>query len=125
MRRAMFLLILCPFLACAADTPADADAIWKKLSPFFQPPPELATDFGTYKSPLKFDGGTTVKDAGGWQKRRQEILKTWHELLGAWPAVIDRPKMEYLEKEQRENFTQHHIKLEVAPNKFTEDAYLL
>src|SRR5262245_61200174 len=112
---ALFVLWFCPLVAVAADPTPDSDAISKKLSPFFQPPAKLAKDFGSYKSPLIFDDGTPVKDAAGWQKRRQEILKTWHDLMGAWPPVIDKPKLEYLEKEQRENFTQQHIKLEMAP----------
>ena len=35
--------------------------------------------------------------------------------MGPWPALIEKPKIEYLEKEHRDNFTQHHIRLEVAP----------
>jgi hypothetical protein len=127
MRNSLSLLALVVSISAvtAADAPADADAIWKKIAPYFKPPVDLANDFGTYKSPLKFSDGTPVKDAADWPKRRQEILKTWNDLMGAWPPVIDKAKIEYLEKEQRDNFTQHHIKLEVAPNKTTDDAYLL
>jgi hypothetical protein len=121
----LLALIVCIPTVVAAETPADAEAIWKKIAPDFKPPADLANKFGAYKSPLKFDDGTPVKSAADWAKRRQEILKTWNDLLGPWPTVIDKPKIEYLEKEQRDNFTQHHIKLEVAPNKFTDDAYLL
>jgi hypothetical protein len=39
--------------------------------------------------------------------------------------LLAKPKIEYLEKEQRDHFTQNHIKIEVAPNKLTDDAYLL
>lgn len=95
------------------------------LAPFFQPPAELANDLGTYRSPLKFADGTLVTRAEDWPKRRQEILKQWHDLMGPWPELIEKPKIEYLEKEQRDNFTQHHIRLEIAPMRRTDDAYLL
>src|SRR5262249_22586446 len=68
------------------------------LAPFFHPPAEFATDFGNYTSPLKFADGTPVRDAVDWPKRRQEILKTWHEFMGPWPEMIEKPKIEYLEK---------------------------
>lgn len=113
-----FVLILLGSSLLAADPP-------KEIAPFFQPPKELANDFGSLKSVLKFNDGTPVKTAADWAKRRQEILKTWHELMGPWPALIEKPKIEYLRKEQRENFTQCHLKIEVAPNKLTDDAYLL
>jgi hypothetical protein len=102
-----------------------ADAVWKQIAPYFKPPAELANDFGNYRSPLKFNDGSPVKTAADWSKRRQEILKSWNDLMGNWPKVIEKPKIEYLPKEQRDNFTQHHIKLEVAPGKVTDDAYLL
>lgn len=114
-------------LAAAEPTAADkeAAAIYEKLAPHFQPPAELAKDLGGYKSPLKFYDGTPVKDAADWQRRRQEILKKWHDLMGPWPAPIAKPKVEYLAKEVRDGLTQHHLKIEVAPGKFTDDCYLL
>lgn len=96
-----------------------------RLAPFFRPPAELAGDMGSYRSPLKFADGRPVRNAEDWRKRRQEILKTWQELMGPWPALIEKPKIEYLEKGRRDNFTQHHIRLEVAPGLTTDDAYLL
>ena len=95
------------------------------LSPFFAPPPEFAGDYGKYKSPLEFNDGRRVQNAADWAERRQEILKTWHNYLGPWPELLTKPDMEYLEEEKREGFTQHHLKLEVAPGKTTTDAYLL
>jgi hypothetical protein len=96
-----------------------------RLAPFFQPPKEFAGDLGSYKSPLKFDDGSPVRGAQDWPKRRQEILKYWHDAMGPWPALIDKPKIEYLEKEKHDNYTQHHVRLEIAPNRMTDDAYLL
>ncbi len=105
-------------------TAAPAEGIDKRLAPYFQPPADFAGDLGSYKSPLEFNDGHRAKTAADWTKRRQEILKTWNDFMGPWPKLIEKPKLEYLEKEHRDNFTQHHIRLEVAPGRLTDDAYL-
>jgi dienelactone hydrolase len=97
----------------------------EKPAPFFKPPAEFATDLGGYRSPLKFDDGTPVRTAADWQKRRGEILRYWHGVMGQWPAIIEKPKLDYLEKEQRGTVTQHHVRIETAPGRTTDDAYLL
>jgi beta-glucanase (GH16 family) len=92
---------------------------------FFKPPAEFAGDFGSYKSPLIFDDGTVVKTPADWQRRRREILKTWTGLMGAWPPLVKEPKIEYLATKHRENFTQHKVRVEIAPDGQTVDGYLL
>jgi hypothetical protein len=129
MKRAALLVLLVTLsarLPAAEPTPAaEAEAAAQRIRPFFQPPAEFAKDLGPYPSPLKFADGTPVKTATDWAKRRQEILKTWHDYLGPWPELIAKPKIEYLEKEKRDNITQHHVRLEIAPERQSEDAYLL
>ncbi len=107
------------------DSSRGTNNVPRKIAPFFRPPPELANDFGEYKSPLKFDDGTPVETQADWQRRRQEILKTWHGFMGAWPPLITEPKIEYLAKEQREDFTQHRVRLEIAPKQQTVEGYML
>ncbi|MHC4532768.1 MAG: prolyl oligopeptidase family serine peptidase [Planctomycetota bacterium] len=99
--------------------------IRRQIAPFFHPPLELSNDFGKYRSPLNFYNGTPVKTQNDWQKRRNEILKTWHGIMGHWPPMIEKPKIEYLETKRRDNFTQHRIRLEIAPKQQTVDGYLL
>jgi dienelactone hydrolase len=108
-----------------AGQPEPAAKAGQRLAPFFRPPAELTGDLGNYRSPLTFADGRPVRNADDWRKRRQKILKTWHEVMGPWPALIEKPKIEYLQKERRENLTQHHVRLEVAPGLTTEDAYLV
>ena len=98
----------------------ESEKLLQRLQPFAQPAKEYAGDMGKYKSML--EGVKTKED---WEKRRQEIRKSWNDSLGHWPAILERPKIEYLEKELREKVVQHHIRIEVAPGKKTEDAYLL
>jgi len=94
------------------------------LDQFFRPPAQYANDFGDYRSPLKFYDGRSVKTAEDWQARRQEILNGWHEIMGPWPRLIEQPRIEYLEKQRRENFTQHRVRVEMAPG-LTHPAILL
>jgi len=102
-------------MVSAADMATGGEpAIPAKIAPFFSPPAEYADDFGDYRSPLEFYDRRPVKDAADWQKRRQEILKTWHEIMGPWPPLLDKPKIEYVERERRENFTQHRVRVEIA-----------
>jgi dienelactone hydrolase len=99
-----------PSLLHAADTaPPSA------LAPFFSPPREFAGDFGNYHSPLKFADGRTVKTAAEWPARRAEILNSWQERLGPWPALLENPRMEIRATERRENFTQHKVRVDIGP----------
>jgi dienelactone hydrolase len=102
----------------------DADRA-KRLAPFFHPPKEFEGDLGDYKSPLKFNDGGPVKKVDDWPKRRQEILKYWNDIMGAWPDLIEKPKIEYLDKDRGDGYTQHHVRIEIAPDRKTDDAYLL
>jgi hypothetical protein len=102
-----------------------AEEAARRLAPFFRPPAELANKLGDYRSPLLFEDGKPVRTAADWGRRREEIRKVWHELMGAWPPPIDKPRIGYLEKERRDGLTQHHIRLEIAPERRTDDAYLL
>jgi dienelactone hydrolase len=93
--------------------------------PFTQVPAEFSGQFSPGKSPLVFNDGRQVKNADDWQKRRAEILADWHAIMGAWPTVIDKPKIEVLETKSRgEGISQQKIRVEIAPGQ-TGDGYLL
>jgi hypothetical protein len=103
------------------DEPAPG---WEKIAPHFKPPAEYAGHMGAYRSPLLFEDGFPVKTPEDWQKRRRQILDHWHGVMGKWPPVIERPKLEYLETRQRDGFTQHKVRVQIAPEQ-TTDGYLL
>jgi hypothetical protein len=109
--------------APAANQPAQS-ALDPRLEPFFHPPAELSDDLGAFRSPLIFDNGRRVETPEDWLKRRKEILATWHKLMGPWPPIIERPKVEFLEKDQRDGFTKHKVRVEIAPGRSTT-GYLL
>jgi hypothetical protein len=94
------------------------------IAPFFQPPSEFADQYGSYRSPLRFNDGTPVTQAGDWPRRRAEILAQWQELMGPWPPLLHEPRLEYLRQSRRDNFTQHRIRLEIAPAQ-TGEGWLL
>jgi hypothetical protein len=128
MPRALIACLLCGLsTAHAADpqAPASAEALARELEQFFTPPAKYAKDFGPYRSPLTFNDGTPVTSPADWAKRRREILETWHGLMGAWPTVLDRPKLEFGAEERRDGFTQRRVRVEVAPGLMADDAYLL
>ncbi len=97
---------------------------WDKIGCFFTPPAEFKNDFGEYRSVLEFYDGRPVKTAGDWQERRQEILGLWRSVMGTWPPIIAKPKVEYLAKEHTDNFTRHKVSVEIAPGRM-QTAYLL
>ncbi len=129
------IVLLLPLLAFSAElnaqSPSPGDVATRlkqlrgQLAPFFHPPAEFAGDFGKYKSPLVFDDGRPVKTAEDWRLRRAEILKTWHTLMGPWPPLVEKPTIEYLEKESHDKYTQQRIRVQVAPDRTSDDAYLL
>ena len=96
-----------------------------ELAEFFQPPEKYSNDLGAYRSPLKFNDGSPVKTAQDWQRRRTEILDTWHKAMGPWPALIDNPQVETVKVTRRENVTQHQLRLGIALDGEMVDAFLL
>ena len=107
------LLIVC--LAAIACPPARADEAWEKIAPYFSPPAEYAGQLGPYRSPLKFEDGTIVRDAKDWSRRRAEIVRKWHDVMGPWPALLERPTFDVGEATPREAFTQYAVTVQVAP----------
>jgi hypothetical protein len=95
-----------------------------RIAPFFRPPPALTSDFGRYRTLLRFDDGRPVRTAEDWAARRREILAYWRQLMGAWPPLLERPRVEWLAETHRENFAQHRVRIEIAREQMT-DAWLL
>lgn len=95
------------------------------LAAFFQPPEKYRADFGTFASPLVFADGTPVRTPADWRRRRQEILSTWHETMGPWPSLLQRPRVEIVKALRRENITQHQLRIEIALGGGMVDGLLL
>ncbi len=98
--------------------------ICPSIGRFFQPPDEFKNDLGKYRPVLEFYDGRPVNTAFDWQERRKEILERWHGIMGTWPPLLEKPEIEYTEKEHTENFTREKVLVEIAPGRKTI-AYLL
>jgi hypothetical protein len=108
-------------LALPASTQAASTApSWRTIEPLFEVPAGYRDQPGAYRSPLLFNDGTKVKSPIDWSRRRTELLRDWHELMGPWPPVLARPRFEVLGEERRENFIQRRVRIEVAADQFTE-----
>src|SRR5689334_13885421 len=101
-------------LAAAAARSAEGQTMGMDLQQICSLPAALKEDFGGYRSPLVFEDGRPVKSAADWAERRKEILQTWHRMMGPWPELLREPKLEYLGRTNRENFVQHHIRVETS-----------
>lgn len=110
---------LAAFSDKAVQSPPDLP-IPRDMERLFAPPPELTGQYGDYRSPLLFRNGARVQSAAEWPRRRSEILHDWQELMGPWPALLKRPKLEVLHESRRENFVQKRVRLEIAPNQSGE-----
>jgi dienelactone hydrolase len=122
-----FLAMIAAGLAAdlAVGAPRATDrAAWQRIAPFFSPPSEYESDYGHYRSPLKFYDGRPVKTAADWPARRREILDRWNQLMGVWPPLTEQLDVEILATTHRDHFTQHQIRFRWAPNEKTV-GYLL
>jgi dienelactone hydrolase len=96
-----------------------------ELTQFFTPPRQYRSEFGHFRSPLAFADGTQVRNATDWRRRREEILSTWHDIMGAWPPLIKTPRVEVVNTLDRENITQQQLRIEIALGGEWVDALLL
>ena len=88
------------------------------------PPAEFRQPSPQQRSPLLFRDGREVKTPQDWTQRRQEILHEWHQLMGEWPPLLEKPSLDVLATTQRETITQQKIRVQVAPAQ-SLDGYLL
>ena len=103
----------------------DADLSRNIITPFFNPPAEFMNQFGSYRSPMLFNDGSRVASTADWPSRRDEILRDWTALMGSWPALIEKPRLEVLSESRRDNFRQQRVRLEIAPGQVGEGWLLI
>jgi dienelactone hydrolase len=84
------------------------------LQPYFQPPTQLAGQFGKYRSPLTFNDGSFAKTAQDWERRRKEILNTWHGIMGPWPALLPTPTLEFGTATNHDGLLQNRVRVRIA-----------
>ncbi len=103
---------------------AQCASTWRAIASFFKPPVTHQSQYGSYRSPLKFYNGNEVKTAQDWNKRRREIKDQWTKMMGAWPPFLKDQKMKLLDSTKKDGFVQYTIKFHWTPNEETK-GYLL
>jgi len=98
---------------------------WKRIEGFFEPPPQLSSKLGAYRSPLLFDEGSSVQSAADWKRRRSEILAYWSDLLGPWPPLLESPQLTTLFELRRGDIVQRRVLVPTAPSQSQEGWLLL
>jgi hypothetical protein len=106
----------------ASPRPSSAAAA---LDPFFQPPSEFAGQLGDYRSPLAFHDGTIASSREDWLRRRAELLRQWHDLMGPWPSLLEHPAVTVVSESRRENSVQRRVQVEIASGQMSEGWLLL
>ena len=120
----LFLFVMLVVIPTGASG-QDGSVPWSDMKPYFQPPEEFQGKLGEYRSLMKFADGTPVRSPQDWSRRRSEILKEWHAVMGPWPELVDKPRFNYQEQEHVENFTRHRLEIEVSPGRVIGPQYLL
>ncbi len=110
--------------ACGLGAVPSAAEVPEAIRPCFEPPAEYAGKLGAYVSPLKFHDGRPVATPAEWPRRRAEILAYWHGMMGPWPELIARPRLDFSEKQDRGGVMQHRVQIEIAPG-VMQQGYLL
>jgi hypothetical protein len=95
------------------------------LTPWFQPSGQYAKPAIRHRSPLLFEDGRPVRTPEEWARRKAEIRAHWHGLMGQWPPILERPKVERLDTQTIDGIPVTRLRLETAPGRLVEDAYLL
>lgn len=138
----VWLATMCWFgnAGCLADDPtppAEADdarhaatAKWQEISEFFVVPEAYRGQLGEYRSLLTFDKhgahpSRQVASAEDWALRREEIRRYWQSVMGPWPELLDRPRMNILASQKVGTYTRHTVEIEVAADRFVGPEYLL
>ncbi|WP_414626680.1 dienelactone hydrolase family protein [Alistipes sp.] len=99
-------------------------ALSRKLLPYTIPPDTYREDYGTYRSPLLFYNGDSVRTPADWMRRRAEIRSRWDSLLGAWPPLIADQRFEFVDTLPEADFNRYRVRFRWLPGETTE-GYLL
>lgn len=121
-RCSRFSLFLASLFLLGSLTPRQAAAndLPETLRPYFSPPTEYRDQLGSFRSPLKFLDGSTVKNEDDWTRRRKEILDQWTGLMGQWPPLITEPKVETLDSVTLEGgLVRQHVRFLWTPKEMT------
>lgn len=116
-------VLIIPLIYLSVDSLA-GEREWQLLRPCFSPPAEFAGKLGSYPSPVLSDDGREMKTAEQWLARREQILKKWHGLMGAWPALLEKPRFELDAGAANDGYTLYRVNVEISAGRIAP-GYLL
>jgi dienelactone hydrolase len=99
---------------------AKTSKIWRAIAPYFLPPKRFEDVYGKYRSPLIFYDGDTVKTKQEWQKRRKEIRSRWMHMMGEWPPLLKKQKLQFVDSTHKDGFTQYRVSFKWLPSEKTK-----
>jgi hypothetical protein len=101
------------------------NALPEILKPFSAPPVSFNIDPNAYESPLIFKDQTHVDSADDWKERRKEIYDSWMQVMGPWPELLEDNSIEIETEEDRGDYIQQRVLLDIAPHQRTTGWLLL
>lgn len=113
------------FVLCFSMAPAESIPPPPDLAAAFNPPAEFTDRLGQLRPVLSFNDGTPVKTAADWQRRREEILRSWHDIMGDWAPLIEKPALERSESSDRDGFKQFRVRVEIAKERLVPGLLLI
>ncbi len=109
-------MVVCLTLAFSSTLLGQNPGLPADLVPWFQPPEQHAKPAARHRSPLLFEDGRPVRTPEDWARRKAEIRAHWHGLMGQWPPILERPKVERLDTQTIDGISVRRIRLETAPS---------
>ena len=95
-----------------------------RLHLYSVPPDQYRNKYGTYRSPLLFQNGDSVRNATDWKRRRHEIREYWMSVIGQWPPIMKRQELEFLDTTVCNGYLRYRVGFKWTPEERTE-GYLL
>jgi len=88
------------------------------IRPYFTAPTEWRGKTDGRRSPLLFSDGRRASSEQEWSLRREEIRRVWMNYIGAWPALLTRPRLERGVAVERGQVRQIEVTVELAADDF-------
>ncbi len=101
--------VVAPLLFAVEEAPPTDVRGW------FAPPLEMAGKLAAVRSPLEFADGSRVATPEDWGRRRAEIRAQWMRVMGPWPPLLERPRVDFLETEEDDAVFRSRVSVEIAP----------
>lgn len=105
-------------------TVRDARTVARRIEPYSQVPSKLEGRSDGRRSPLQPPDGPRITTPEGWKQRRDALRREWMELMGPWPPLVEKPRVETLTEFRRDGFRQRRVRVQTAVDQTSEGWWL-